>query len=62
MLKVDFIALASVCIVSVVYIYFFEQKKIRRKIFLKEIDEEIKKLKENGIDNIINNERVIFEK
>ena len=51
--KVDFIALASICIVSAVYIYFFEQKKVRRKNFLKEIDEEIKKLKENGIDNII---------
>ena len=51
--KVDFIALASICIVSAVYIYFFKQKKVRRKFFLKEIDEEIKKLKENGIDNII---------
>ena len=59
MVKVDFIAFASICVVSVVYIYFFEQKKIRRKIFLKEIEEEIKRLKENGIDNTI---RVTVEK
>ena len=59
MVKVDFIAFASICVVSVVCIYFFEQKKIRRKKFLKEIEEEIKRLKENGIDNII---RVTVEK
>ena len=35
------------------FIYtFLNKKQFVEKIFLKEINEEIKKLKENGIDNI----------
>ena len=57
--KIDIFTLASICIVSAFCIYFFDEKKTRRKKIRKEIDEAIKNLKE---DDNINNKRISLKK
>ena len=47
--KMDVITFASICVVSVFYIYFFDKKNNNsRKKIRKEIDETIKKLNNDG--------------
>ena len=43
----EIITFTSICILSAVFIYNFEHKRNLKKLFIKEVDEGIKKLEQN---------------
>ena len=43
----EFITFTSICILSAVFIYNLEHKRNLKKLFIKEVDEGIKKLEQN---------------